>query len=416
MRINTEAKLLAPLTFILVLACLTPIKSYASSCSSSVKWGFGVLMENEYECEKEVLSGQTCFYAKASNARFWYSGAHCILTSNNSVYRRSKVTHDFKVKGYFINPYKADDGVQCFSAKRTAGNRSSAYEFCDFQKKSLFDKVAVTALFSERKKFSSKLATFKGNETAEPPENNGSSLGGFIDDAFIAFTNKSYFTDSRQSYSSAKALTAKKQPMSSQFFDEIRGTRTEEYLLSRRKNKAMVGAFPLTCNYRYTSWNYSSLREAYQRAKRGCETKINDRNNTLGQNCKCRIIALNNVLFYKPEVYIGEKGQVPILARVVENGQQIEIRGEVKIADKGATKSSFTVETDAGVRACSGYFDISNKAIGSFSMDCFDGKYVGTGDFVTTGFNPKLQVANGTAEFTATNGAKMFVIFGEDAE
>ena len=87
---------------------------------------------------------------------------------------------------------------------------------------------------------------------------------------------------------------------------------------------------------------------------------MNDRKKVLGQKCKCRVIALNNVMFYEPEIYIGEQGLVPILARVIENGQQIEIRGKVKIANKGSSKSPFTVETNAGVTACEGSFDISD--------------------------------------------------------
>lgn len=406
--------LLISCVFFSALIFITP--SNASSCNGGVHLGFGVFMKNEHECETESKRLQNCHYAKASNERYWYSGAHCMLSENNAYYENSFSDYSFKVNSFKILPITESDGAQCFEASRTAGNRSSSYYFCDLQRGSLFDKGSVQNLFQKRTKFSSIRATLN-DQNAETPKQVAGGTSSIVPlDAFVSFTSQSHFTESRKAYSSAKKLTKSKQPMSQEYFNDIKGTFAEEYLISKRKNKAMVGAFPLTCNYRYSAWNHSSLREAYQRAKGGCETKVNDRNAVLGQKCKCRVVALNNVLFYEPETYIGEQGQVPILARVVENGQQIEIRGVVKIADKGSSKSAFTVETNAGVKACKGSFDISDTAIGRFSMNCFDGKYVGSGDFVTTGFNQELQVANGTAEFTATNGAKMFVIFGEDAE
>lgn len=390
--------------------------SVASYCNGGVHLGFGVFMKNEHKCETETKRLQNCHYAEVSNERFWYSGAHCVLSENNAYYQDSFSEYDFKVKSFKIRPITESDGAQCFEATRTSGPTSSSYYFCDLQRGNLFDKASVQDLFQKRSKFSSTPATLNRRNVETPTQNIVGTSSIVPLDAFVSFTSQSYFTDSSKAYSSAKKLTKSKQPMSQEYFDGIKGTFAEEYLTSKRKNKAMVGAFPLTCNYRYSSWNYSSLREAYQRAKGGCETKVNDRNKVLGQKCKCRVIALNNVMFYEPGIYIGEQGQVPILARVIENGQQIEIKGKVKIADKGSSKSAFTVETNAGVKACEGSFDISDTAIGRFSMNCFDGKYVGSGDFVTTGFNPELQIANGTAEFTATNGAKMFVIFGEDAE
>ena len=401
-----------------------PERANAASCFGGVHNGFGVFMETEHECETETLSSQNCYKAKiTNNPRYWYSGTQCIISDGNTTYRRSKTDYDFKVKSFKIKPKKENDGINCFSALLTNQKTSTSYYFCDYARGTLFDKAAVEKLFKSRSKFSSSLASL-GNVAPPNASSSGAQTGNTSSNAslgsptgkYTSFTETSFFTSSTGSYSNAKKLISRKQPMSTQFLNQLSGTFAGKYLTSRGKNKAMVGAFPLTCNYRYSSWNKSSLREAYNQAKKGCEKKINDRNRTLGQNCKCRIVALNDVLFYQPEVYIGERGDVPILARVVEGTEQIEIKGKVKIADRGASDSAFTVETNTGVKACEGYFDISDKAVGKFYMNCFDGKYVGSGDFITTSFNPELQVANGTAEFTATNGAKIFVIFGEDAE
>ena len=206
----------------------------------------------------------------------------------------------------------------------TSGRTSSSYYFCNL--KAIFSTKRAFRIYFKRSKFSSTPATLNRRNVETPTQNIVGTSSIVPLDAFVSFTSQSHFTESRKAYSSAKKLTKSKQPMSQEYFNGIKGTFAEEYLISKRKNKAMVGAFPLTCNYRYSAWNYSSLREAYQRAKRGCETKVNDRNAVLGQKCKCRVVALNNVLFYEPEIYVGEQGQVPILARVVENGQQIEIR------------------------------------------------------------------------------------------
>ena len=407
-----------------LLVSFSTEKANAALCFGGVHNGFGVFMKTEHECETESLSNQNCYKAKINNnPRYWYSGTQCIINDSNAYYGQRKTDYDFKVKSFKIKPKKEKDGVNCFSALSTNRQSSKTYYFCDYARTEPFDKVAVEMLFKNRSEFASSLASL-GHTT--PPKASSSSTQSGQTSAnnllaspagkFISLTDYSFFTSSNESYAEAKKLIANRQPMSAQFFNQLTGTPASKYLSSRRKNKAMVGAFPLTCNYRYTSWNKSSLREAYNQAKKGCEKKINDRNRTLGQNCKCRIVALNDVLFYQPEIYIGERGDVPILARVVEGAQQIEIKGKVKIANRGSTKSAFIVETNTGVKACEGNFDISDKAVGKCSMNCFEGKYVGTGDFVTTSFNPELQVANGTAEFTATNGAKMFVIFGEDAE
>jgi len=75
--------------------------------------------------------------------------------------------------------------------------------------------------------------------------------------------------------------------------------------LSVSGDKAMYGAVPLGCNYRYFNWGFAGKQQAITKAKAGCEKKISDKNRDFNMQCSCRIIAMDNTLLYPLDVYLS---------------------------------------------------------------------------------------------------------------
>jgi hypothetical protein len=73
--------------------------------------------------------------------------------------------------------------------------------------------------------------------------------------------------------------------------------------LSFSGDKAMYGAVPLGCNYRWFNRGFAGQKQAVAKAKAGCERKISDKNRDFNMQCSCRIIALDNTLLYPLDVY-----------------------------------------------------------------------------------------------------------------
>ena len=187
------------------------------------------------------------------------------------------------------------------------------------------------------------------------------------------------------------------------------------YLGKKSEQKAMVGATPLSCNYRYYHAGELNISTAIERAYTGCMVKIQKYNELMGKNCKCRVVALNNTLFYDNIVYLSELGYTPIYAEVTQNQQKFYIRGSVEWDNPGASIADFTLKNDKGVGICKGSFDIKNKAKGSIKIDCFDGEFSGVGTFVNAGYDEELRFVNGTAAIDLDDGSFMRVVYGRDA-
>ena len=188
-----------------------------------------------------------------------------------------------------------------------------------------------------------------------------------------------------------------------------------KYLTKKRTPKAMVGAVPLSCNYRYYHSASKNLSSAISSAYKGCIDKISQYNQLLNKNCNCRLIALNNTLFYESSVYLGELGYTPILAQVEQNGQKILINGVAEWDKPGASFANFVLKNDKNIKICDGSFDIRSRAKGAIKINCFNGKFAGSGEFVTSGFDEELRVANGTAVINLGDGNEMRVVYGRDA-
>ena len=208
-------------------------------------------------------------------------------------------------------------------------------------------------------------------------------------------------------------LTKNAQEASQSFKSTLSKSRSK--ILSRPTNKAVFGALPRSCNYRYTAWNKASPTRAIKVAQDGCNLKINRYNKLMNKNCQCSLFALNNTIFVDADYFIGEIGYVPIKAEIQEKEQRIIIKGTVQFGSPGKSINKFDLINDKNIKICKGYFNIKNKAKGSLFLDCFDGQYKGEGSFVNSGYDVEKRFMNGTAIINLNDNATMRVIYGTDA-
>lgn len=223
------------------------------------------------------------------------------------------------------------------------------------------------------------------------------------------------YVDENDALSRAIALTRTSQPAASEYLEKLFGGKPNTKYFEKGKNKALVGAFPISCNYRYAAWDYDTVELAFSRASSGCKEKMNKYNELMGKNCKCRIAAINDTLFLPTEFYHGELGYVPMIALVEQNGDSIQIKGTVEWESPGASRNPFRVKNEKDVEICTGYFDIKSKAKGDLTLDCFDGKFRGSGQFINSGFDAENRFFNGTAIINLSGDATMKVVYGKDA-
>ena len=187
-----------------------------------------------------------------------------------------------------------------------------------------------------------------------------------------------------------------------------------EYI-GKSSPKAMAKALPDTCNYKYYYTSNQSIQNAISKAFQGCSRKMDEYNELMDKNCQCKIAAVNNAFFHSSESFLGELGFVPMIAEVSQNGQSIIIKGTAEWGTPGKSVANFVVKNENDVEICNGQFDTRNTAKGSIEMNCFDGKFSGSGTFVNSGFDPDLRFFNGTAKIELGGNVTMRVIYGRDA-
>ena len=226
-------------------------------------------------------------------------------------------------------------------------------------------------------------------------------------------TNKRIYGNPSQVLYEANELAKDAKKISQSFKNTLSKSRTN--ILSKPSNKAVFGALPRSCNYRYTTWNKPSPISAIKSAKDGCNLKIKKYNKLMNKNCQCSLFALNDVIFVDADFFIGEVGYVPIRAEIQENDQKIIIKGTVEFKSPGNSISNFDLINNKGNKICKGYFNIKDKAKGSIFLDCFEGKYKGKGSFVNSGFDVERRFMNGTALINLNDNAIMRVVYGTDA-
>ena len=119
-----------------IFICLSTLGTsgaLADKCQRGIAFGFDTFSLAEFDCGNESDNMATCYSAKASNSKFWYSGEMCIL-NNNVIWRPTGRSYDFKVGRYKITPSTEKDGVNCFAASAIASTTSRNFYFCDLTK------------------------------------------------------------------------------------------------------------------------------------------------------------------------------------------------------------------------------------------------------------------------------------------
>lgn len=230
-----------------------------------------------------------------------------------------------------------------------------------------------------------------------------------------ALNSDDLFVDDSGALSKALAAAKTAKPAGEDYLKELFGGQLNGKYFEKGSHKAIVGAYPLSCNYRYSQWNAKSIELAYSKAKAGCELKISKYNDLMNKNCKCRIVALDNTVFVAPKYFHGEAGYVPMIALVDDAGTSIKIKGSVEWDNAGATRNYFRVKNDKNIEICRGRFDVKSKAKGDLTIDCFDGKFKGNGEFVNSGFDAEYRFFNGTALIKLNGTSTMRVIYGKEA-
>ena len=387
-----------------------PFGAAAEQCRKPVNFGFGLFQENSIICSSKKFDGQRCSYSSAENQSYSYSTSYCSLDSNYEWTGR-KIKYDFKVKDgwskFKINLRSSSEGGECIIFEKMTGSNFLQGEFCDHQKQERFSEAEATHLIKSRLTF--------GNLTSVSTQN-ASVLSD--DEIRQIFTPNNFYPNIKEDVAEAIAFAPGAEAVSEAELGLLSANKKGyiwKYLTKKRTPKAMVGAVPLSCNYRYYHSASKNLSSAISSAYKGCIDKISQYNQLLNKNCNCRLIALNNTLFYESSVYLGELGYTPILAQVEQNGQKILINGVAEWDKPGASFANFVLKNEKNIKICDGSFDIRNRAKGAIKINCFNGKFVGSGEFVTSGFDEELRVANGTAVINLGDGNEMRVVYGRDA-
>ena len=179
--------------------------------------------------------------------------------------------------------------------------------------------------------------------------------------------------------------------------------------------KAMFAIIPKSCSnkYRYYSSNNSNELAAIGRAQRGCNQGAAKINNLLGSDCECRIVALDNIFFYPENIYEEHVKWFPVHIEIIEDSNVIHVKGRAETSNS-RTEGEFNVFNDSGVAVCSGEFNLRGGAKGSISIDCFNGKYIGSGEVVKAGYDRHLNMFYGSALIDSNTGV-MRVVYGPDA-
>jgi len=104
-----------------------------------------------------------------------------------------------------------------------------------------------------------------------------------------------------------------------------------------------------------------------------------------------------------------------MIALVDDAGTSIKIKGSVEWDNAGASRNYFRVKNDKNIEICRGHFDVKSKAKGNLTIDCFEGKFKGTGEFVNSGFDEEHRFFNGTALIKLNETSVMRVVYGKEA-
>ena len=156
--------------------------------------------------------------------------------------------------------------------------------------------------------------------------------------------------------------------------------------------------------------------KAMTEAKRGCQKAADSKNELLGSNCQCRIVALGNTLLYENDTYQGMHNLIPMIGQVItKDYPPVGVTGIFEVYNAGSKTSTFKLSGKNGNTLCKGSYNSLDTVRGKADITCFDGEIVGTGEFVNTGFDKELRIPMGTALFELGDEGRFEIIFGPDA-
>jgi hypothetical protein len=207
--------------------------------------------------------------------------------------------------------------------------------------------------------------------------------------------------------------------MTENFRSKIDSQYIQQYI-GTQSPKAMAAALPTSCSYRYYWSSASSTADAELKATAKCQEAFNEYNKTLNKNCQCSAVAINNTFLYSDStIYFSNlRPEIPFVAEVRSTSGLINfIRGDAVFEelDRNKERYNFTVRNKARKVVCTGVETVNDFKIGGLEISCFDGKIVGSGEYVAASFDKTLRIANGTALINLTDGSKMRVVYGKNA-
>jgi len=102
---------------------------------------------------------------------------------------------------------------------------------------------------------------------------------------------------------------------------------------------------------------------------------------------------------------------MPAVLEVVENDNTVRLNGVIK-GISGEKSDDFTFHNNSGIKVCSGKFSLNrSKTKGRLSINCFNGKFSGSGKILSIYYNQSRGEFTGACEISS-NKAKIKMLFG----
>jgi hypothetical protein len=90
-----------------------------------------------------------------------------------------------------------------------------------------------------------------------------------------------------------------------------------------------------------------------------------------------------------------ELKDIPMILEVTENGKTLKLSGTVK-GISGIQNDDFTFFNNSGIKVCSGEFNLNRlKSKGNVSLNCFNGKFSGTGEVLSSSHDKSQGIYSG---------------------
>jgi hypothetical protein len=186
-------------------------------------------------------------------------------------------------------------------------------------------------------------------------------------------------------------------------------------------HKAVAVPMPKQCAFVYADTytrNQMSEREVQEMALSGCNAKLNQLG-ALGENygvaCQCRVV-ISDGTYLVPRDQLPDQayGPVSIFYRD-DRGNVARLNGSARYgALIGRDRSvTFAVDNPRAETVCEGTFTNDGPRSGRFSLNCFNGKFLGNGTYESHIGNPNDHII---ARGMTRNGQPVTMVIGLPAQ